>query len=782
MRKGMWRFVVAASFAAMTKTALSADFPPCRTVNPDQVQAFYSGLTPGISWAAWSELLGKRWTRTAIVEGSRFDEAGVARAIAGIGPEPVGGSYVDDYENYQPPSGVGTSQQETAYRTAASLYRQSNWSSSIPEFDAVVADKDSPYRAAAAYTAARAALKAGDIRGGIGRIARIVSDPSLQEYRLAAHHLLGTMSYLTGNPQIVAARYAEIENLLIAPPEVVCHDAELQRLMGEANQGLRWYLNLAFPRDAFHFGYSGSLTTRAVLDKLADDDPVLDLVRVLAAPTPFTLAWDWAGGQRRLEAAAQRRDWRTDDPFAYAAFAASDAPALTAHARERWLATRQVLWGYALAQRTSELADAGLIRGMREALGSLPETPAVRSALPVFHWHLVRHEIRILLMHNRIDEAIALLRRDLPKYGTSPLNVPYYYAYYSATDAQSIIDGGVRALLERFDLDGARRWAGEAKARYLQPSEELRVLLATGFDDPTLKEVKSANSLRAVVDLLPARRMTAIATSTPNLASDQRRAFLAAGWLRIYMLGDWEQSKALLPQLREAFPELATDIDNIRDSWFDTTRRRLVVRMLLRTPGLTHSSTWIGTRTGYRARDMFVIDSHNPNDGNWWCPLDVDQVKRTLAESFFAEPLHLGDYLPLGYYWQERSVATNYQTAEEDRRKSLVELADKLIAWHPLLKEVDLAELGELSKVRSGPRLLSEAAVQWAKSSNFLTRWFGRDRLLPETLHLAVRSTRYGCRRAGGHAEYSRAAFVQLHQLFPESEWTRKTPYWFDRP
>jgi hypothetical protein len=203
--------------------------------------------------------------------------------------------------------------------------------------------------------------------------------------------------------------------------------------------------------------------------------------------------------------------------------------------------------------------------------------------------------------------------------------------------------------------------------------------------------------------------------------------------------------------------------------------------MLLRTPGLTHRSMWIRTQTGYHARDMFGIDSHNPNDGNWWCPLDVDQVKQTLATVFFAEPLHLQDYLQFDY-WRANGIGATYFTAEKERRKSLLELADKLVTWHPLLKEVDPNELVQLSKVQSGPRLLSEAALQWADSSWFISRWLGRDRLLPETLHLAVRSTRYGCRRAGGHAEYSRAAFVQLHELFPDSEWTRKTPYWFDKP
>jgi hypothetical protein len=49
---------------------------------------------------------------------------------------------------------------------------------------------------------------------------------------------------------------------------------------------------------------------------------------------------------------------------------------------------------------------------------------------------------------------------------------------------------------------------------------------------------------------------------------------------------------------------------------------------------------------------------------------------------------------------------------------------------------------------------------------------------VPEILHLAVRSTRYGCRDSQT-LQYSKAAFDILHKRFPKSEWTKKTPYYF---
>lgn len=47
---------------------------------------------------------------------------------------------------------------------------------------------------------------------------------------------------------------------------------------------------------------------------------------------------------------------------------------------------------------------------------------------------------------------------------------------------------------------------------------------------------------------------------------------------------------------------------------------------------------------------------------------------------------------------------------------------------------------------------------------------------MPEALALSVRATRFG----PGDADtttWSKTAFTLLHQRYPKSEWTKKTPY-----
>lgn len=748
-------------------------------------------LTPGIAWTAWAVLLGRYWSNEDIARRDFFDPESVERAavsFAGFAHR-LPGSYRADFQRYRSPAGSGDARYREAYEAAAAPYRSGDWSTAIPLFDAVVADPDSPYRAAAAYSAARAAIKAGRLGEAIGRIDRLVADPSLREFHFAAHRLLGTMAYRTGAVHEIAARLAEISHLLTAPPVLICQDAMLQRIVAQAKQDIAWHLGAAFPRNRFAVLQAGS-TTRFVLDRLAEADPVLDIARVIAAPTPHRLDHGWHERPETGDLLGPIGIVDRDLPARREA--ERDAAELTWHARERWLATKNPLWGYALAQRTTDAADIDMIREMIAALSSLPDTPWTRAARPALHWHYLHHGVRGLLMAGRIDDAISLLSHA----GDPAAGRRAMYLYGVHRYRRAILDGGVRYLLEKFDLDGALRWAAAAGEIVKQPlNPSLRVWLAEGFGD--LKQSwKSPGGVRpalAIIDLLPARRIVALADD-PAITAEQRRVFLSVGWLRSYLLGRWDEVKALLPRMRAAFPELATDIDNITDAWLDSTRRRLVARMLLRAPGLVPRTRWgrgtpqRGRRysAGFLALDIFSTDNANPNDGNWWCSPDVGQLKIELVKAFFAETLYVP---PSSYidYWPEDGTGAHYTRngavyLDPARRRRALQLADRIIAWHPLLKDFDAQEMEALSKAESGPRLLSGRAIRWANETGWLSRLLGRDERLPETLHLAVRSTRYGCRRDGGHGAYSRTAFRKLHDAYPKSEWTRRTPYWFDRP
>jgi hypothetical protein len=49
---------------------------------------------------------------------------------------------------------------------------------------------------------------------------------------------------------------------------------------------------------------------------------------------------------------------------------------------------------------------------------------------------------------------------------------------------------------------------------------------------------------------------------------------------------------------------------------------------------------------------------------------------------------------------------------------------------------------------------------------------------VPEALHLAVKSTRFGCTGADT-GKFSKVAFDLLHNRYPKSPWAQKTKYWY---
>jgi hypothetical protein len=69
--------------------------------------------------------------------------------------------------------------------------------------------------------------------------------------------------------------------------------------------------------------------------------------------------------------------------------------------------------------------------------------------------------------------------------------------------------------------------------------------------------------------------------------------------------------------------------------------------------------------------------------------------------------------------------------------------------------------------------LIAPSVMAWANAH-------ADDSRVPEALYRLVRMTRYGCRGlAGVNGPISKAAYDLLHQKYPASDWTKKTPYWF---
>jgi len=132
---------------------------------------------------------------------------------------------------------------------------------------------------------------------------------------------------------------------------------------------------------------------------------------------------------------------------------------------------------------------------------------------------------------------------------------------------------------------------------------------------------------------------------------------------------------------------------------------------------------------------------------NWWCSLSMQ-----------------GENYLVDYYRSRAHFSTPLAMLYGNSKPEAVFLpqADRTAAGN---------EWKRLGQIPAAPTFLSEAAVSYLKAHATEPR-------AAEALALAVRSTRYGCGDAGT-SQQSQAAFRLLHSRYPNSDWAKKTKYWY---
>ncbi len=214
------------------------------------------------------------------------------------------------------------------------------------------------------------------------------------------------------------------------------------------------------------------------------------------------------------------------------------------------------------------------------------------------------------------------------------------------------------------------------------------------------------------------------AAKSHALAPEPLRSELAmAAWTRASMLHDDASARALLPLLPKPIQEQAGDGTGFA-----------AVFAMLHGPGL---APWI-----MPGRQPSVNYSTVFGHGSWWC-----------AES---EPGANG-----------QSYATD---------QIVWPLPDPLFL-RPEEKAQAATEAAALKKLPAASILLSRQALAFAREHP-------DDPRVPEALAMSVRAMHYGCDSYGNDADAVRkttgkAVFELLHQRYPQSDWTKKTPYYY---
>jgi len=651
--------------------------------------------------------------------------------------------------------------QTEVYAQAASDYEAMNLPQAIKEFDAIVNGSSAPlYRAAAAYSAARAAFRTGDFADGATRVAAILHDSGLSEFWPETWNLIDRTRTGGDNAGLAAAELLQESWLMTTPSGQLCNGPTQTGIGLTATYGMSPAKGMPF--------------------------------QIFDAPDAPTLqpGIDYAIAHDKVVAAALQM------------YQSADVD------RQNWAQSKNPLWALSLGQ-DGNVQD---IPALDQAIAALnnskqPAWMDERTARTLV-WLLALDEANIYVKSGNLAKASAALQipqQDINADFLIQTGTQGSEAIYTneppAIVTQAVdgtVNGVTKSLLDQavttakatgsYDISQipawqtARQWAitsGETLHHPVTPT--LSPALVDGISelylnpalhlqaDQTTGEIR-LGVLRWILDDWSGAQLIALSRQ-PYVAPQDRQAMVGAAWIRAYALRDWHDVYGWLPDMRAAFPMLAPRVDAISQAWLPATKRHLALYLALSAPGLVAQPSFSRGMGNLFAYDLVADEQHtanflafdmwNPSDGNWWCPE---------GGSFHHDISGYGAGADYAASLDQRFGAHWYLEPENAQAIVLAPLGHMGDGGR---------ELAAVRATGSSTERFADDAVAWGRHGNWLERITGGDEDLPETLHLAVQATRYACRRPPDQTPWSSAAFSLLHERFPNSMWAQKTPYWF---
>jgi hypothetical protein len=215
------------------------------------------------------------------------------------------------------------------------------------------------------------------------------------------------------------------------------------------------------------------------------------------------------------------------------------------------------------------------------------------------------------------------------------------------------------------------------------------------------------------------------AARSRTLAENLRGDVLQAAFMRAALIDDRATANQAATALSSLYPEMKDYLAAYQRGATADARRFAAAYLALKFPGLRPYVT-VGVS---RSSKLDEVDSFRDN---WWC----------------------GD--PPSSYVQDGGAKSEPVTAPPFLKNSQTVAAREAAAIHAL---------------GTGPNYLAQTVINFGTKNPADTR-------VAEALHLAVKSTRYGCtdKETG---RWSKAAFDLLHRRYPNTTWAKETRYWF---
>lgn len=380
-------------------------------------------------------------------------------------------------------------------------------------------------------------------------------------------------------------------------------------------------------------------------------------------------------------------------------------------------------------QRWEETSSpAWLVAAMQKIPAKHPKTipllaaaAGLRSDSPAF-LAAAYHSVRLSLEAGRTEQARQRLDELLALKATAPVSARNQLLEMRtrlARNAEEFFHFAQRApAMVSFNEDGQETPILESELSGTDGKLKPYLSGRVAFAEDSVNVINDAFPISLLKD-------SAMATAIP---AHLRRQLAIAAWTRAVLLGQDDVAQTLAPVLHTLVPEMKAQLDVYTAAKDAAERKDAALYLLLKFPGMRpYVEEGLARLTALQE-----IDDYRDN---WWRRFNGEEESEDPAPATTViNPSSPGFLTPA-----ERSAFA--------------------------------AEKRKLEALQCGSNELCLRAVDWARRSP-------GDPRLPEALHLAVKSTRFGCRDKQTR-QYSKLAYDTLHKQYPNSPWAKQTKYFY---
>ncbi len=333
---------------------------------------------------------------------------------------------------------------------------------------------------------------------------------------------------------------------------------------------------------------------------------------------------------------------------------------------------------------------------------------------------LAFHRTRLLIANNRNAEARTLLDRVLSDERALPrsaINALTSQRMMLAANLSDFLSNAQRTPAGFSDNDDGR-----------EIPEDEKEAESTTNGAKLFFDTDAANVFNKLMPV----SVIAAAGRDRTLAENLHRDVAQAAFVRAALVDKAATANPAADTLALVYPELKEFLTAYQKAATPDARRFAAAYLALKFPGLR---PYVAAGVG-RSTTLGEIDSYRDN---WWCA---------------APPSTFGGYPGES---EEEGASKKPQPAPPEFLKTRQPEAAR--------------EVAALQALGTGPNYLCQTVINWANANP-------ADARVPEALHLAVKSTRYGCTDKDT-GRWSKAAFDLLHRKYPNTSWAKETKYWF---